>query len=93
MKVKYIKDIEYDAFMIWIMLSGSDPAGTEDRAKSMDIDKEAYLKISKVDDFQDIKDYVIDLAKERYGEHKETIKKTIVGYQKAWDKINNSFRQ
>ena len=37
MQVNYIKDFEYDAFMIWMMLGFDDPSGVENRAKSMGV--------------------------------------------------------
>ena len=91
MKVTFVKDMDYDAYMIWIMLSSPDPAGNENRAKSMGINKDDFLKISKVVDYRDIEDFVLDLAKKKYEKHESEINRALEEYQKSWDKINDAF--
>ncbi|OGC51762.1 hypothetical protein A2982_00570 [candidate division WWE3 bacterium RIFCSPLOWO2_01_FULL_39_13] len=91
MKVKYVKDFEYDAFMIWIMLSDDDPSGVKNRAKSMGISKTELKRIYGVEDYQDAKGYVENLAKKKYSKCEEDIDRVIPLYQKEWDKINDTF--
>ncbi|OGC51594.1 hypothetical protein A2982_01280 [candidate division WWE3 bacterium RIFCSPLOWO2_01_FULL_39_13] len=91
MKVSYIKDFEYDTYMIWIMLSQEDPSGVENRAKSMGISKENLRKIYGVEHYKDIKDFLEGLAKRKYSKNEKHIDSIIPKYQAEWDKINNRF--
>ena len=91
MKVTYIKDKEYDAWLVWVMLSTPDPSGNENRANSMGINEEAFKKISSVENFSNIKDFVLSVVDERYKIHVSTIEAAIINYQKAWDVINEKF--
>ncbi len=91
MKVKYIKDIDYDSEILWIMLSSPDPAGNKNRATSMGLEMNTYEKIAKAEDYKDIKDFILKLVEEKYKENSITISKAPALYQKAWNKINDKF--
>jgi len=53
MHVKYIKDFEYDIFMIWMMLGGDNPSGVENRAKSMGVSSDDLKKVYGVENYKD----------------------------------------
>lgn len=91
MKVKYIKDFEYDTLMIWMMLSQDDPSGVENRAKSMGVSATELSKIYGVEDYQEVKSFLEQLVTKKYKEHEEHIDAIIPQYQNCWDKINDSF--
>jgi len=91
MQVHYIKDFEYDTFMIWMMLGFDDPSGVENRAKSMGINVADLKKISSVEDYKDIKDFLEKLSKKKYQECEDQIDSIIPKYQSEWDKINDRF--
>jgi len=91
MKVKYIKDKNYDAFMIWAMLSSNDPAGVKSRAKSMKITGQVLDRIIKAESYESVSDILNKITKARYSKHKVKIDKSIKQYQKEWDKITNTF--
>jgi len=91
MKTTYIKDLEYDAFMIWVMLRGKDPSGVKKRAERMKIDKELLNSISGTKSYEEVKDLLEKVVKERYKKEEKTIDDAIVSYQRAWDEINGVF--
>lgn len=91
MKVKFVKDIEYDSYVIWVMLHGEDPYGAENRAKSMGINKKLFESIYGTEDYEKIEDELIKVVKEKHEELKKRIDKAIKTYQKSWDKINDIF--
>ncbi len=91
MKVTYIKDFEYDTFMIWVMLSQDDPSGIENRAKSMGIGLEDLKRVYEAGDYQNIKTFLEELAKKRYSEHEKHIDNITPQYQAEWDRINSKF--
>lgn len=47
MKVRFIRDKEYDGFMIWQLLKSEDPMGAKNRAKLMKISDDQIEKIRR----------------------------------------------
>lgn len=91
MKTIFIKNLPYDAFMIWRMLKGKDPSGVENRAKRMGIDNDLLNSISGTKTYEEVKDLIEKVVKEKYEKEDIIIDKAVVSYQKAWDKINDEF--
>lgn len=93
MKVRFIKNLEYDAAITWSMLAHADPSGNEARAKNMDIDINICEKIAKEGDYSKIKKFVEDYVRQKYSTLNKLFNKTITAYQREWDKIGNSFSE
>ncbi len=91
MKTIFTKDIEYDSFMIWIILRQDDPSGAKNRAKSMGIDEETLNKIYGVRNYKDIEKFIGEFVKKRYLKESGKIEEAIALYQKAWNKIHDTF--
>ena len=91
MKVKFVKDKRYDAFMIWAMLSSNDPAGVGSRAKSMGIASKALEEISKAQDYGSVSEYLDKITQAKYSVHNAKIGRSINRYQKEWDTISGTF--
>ena len=77
--------------MIWRMLKGKDPSGVENRAKRMGIDNDLLNSISGTKTYEEVKDLIEKVVKEKYEKEDIIIDKAVVSYQKAWDKINDEF--
>jgi hypothetical protein len=73
MKVKFIRDKEYDGFMIWQMLKSDDPSGAKNRAKLMRISEEQLKKIYGTKSFDEVKEFINELVEEGYRKYKEKI--------------------
>ncbi len=91
MKVKYIKDLDYDSFMIWAILSSSDPSGVENRVKSMGISGNVLKRIQAVEEYEDIKKSLDKYVEKKYAKYAKEIDKAIKNYQKEWNKIGQTF--
>ena len=91
MKVKFIQDIKYDAFMVWFMLSTPDPEGNWPRAQRMGIDAEIFQRITGEKEYKHIKPFVLDIVKKVYKSRASEIRNSIRNYQKSWDRIGIMF--
>ncbi len=91
MRTTYLKNLEHDAFMIWVMCKGRDPSGLENRAKRMRLAPEIVSVISKATRYEDVKKLTEQIAKERYAAEEANINQAVIEYQKTWDVINDIF--
>lgn len=91
MRAIFTTDKVYDAKAMWWILHIDDPAGIENRAKSMRISKRELDYIRSKKQFG-IKDkFFNDLINNRYKKETDTIKKAVISYQSAWNEINDYF--
>lgn len=93
MKVRFIKDKEYDGFMIWQMLKSNDPAGAKNRAKLMKISEDRFEKIRDTRNFDEAEEYVKEMVEERYEKSHKQIEDALKSYQHSWDEINDVFSE
>lgn len=91
MKTIFIKDLEYDAFLIWVMLKEEDPSGVANRAKIMGIDSDFLARIRGVKNYNEVKNLIEGFVKKEYERGAKDIESVIIKYQEAWDKINDIF--
>lgn len=90
-KIEYCIDSFYDAFVLWGMLHSDDPAGRENRIKSMNISKEIADAFINAKEFEKIETYALQYMEKRHAEHSVRLEKARETYQKEWDRINNHF--
>lgn len=89
-KFQFILDHQYDARMIYVMLSPGDPAGRASRAASMGIDETTAERIGK-GKWEDVKKEVNVLVRQRYQLVEKYLRVTHRLYQDSWNDINDIF--
>lgn len=90
-RVRFIRDMEYDAFMIWVMLRSDDPAGVRWRATTMGITSWQLNRILEADSFAEVEELIYDIVEERYEQYESEIKEKLISYQESWNEINDLF--
>jgi len=91
MKVIFVKDQTYDAYMIWEILHDADPAGIENRARYMRLNPTLLDKINGTKTYDEVSDLLKVVVAEKHTTEKETVDQAIHDYQLAWDKIDSEF--
>lgn len=91
MQVKYVKDKDYDTYMIWAMLKSNDPAGVLNRAKTMGLNKNIVNKVTDSDSYEDVARELGNITSARYSALANDFVSAIDSYQRAWDFINDNF--
>jgi len=93
MHTLFVKDPNYDGFVIWVMLHRDDPSGSKNRSKRMGIDEQILKQIYGTKAYSEVEVLIKKLIQNRYAKESKRIDEAIEKYQIAWDKINDNFYQ
>jgi len=93
MRTVFIKDPDYDGFVVWAILHRDDPSGSKNRSKRMGIDEQTLKKIYGTKTYDEVETLIKKLIQTRYTKKSKKIDEAIEKYQIAWDKINDNFCQ
>jgi hypothetical protein len=93
MRTIFVKDPDYDGFVIWLMLHRDDPSGAKHRSKKMGIDEQTLKQIYGTKTYNEVKTLIKKLVQKRYVKESARINEAIRKYQTEWDKINDNFYQ
>ncbi len=82
-----------DIKMVYTMIKSNNPSGNWNRAQRMGINRDLFQKISKSDNFQNVRNDIANLYDEKYLKDKQQLISKKKEFLKEWNKINDLFKQ